>query len=113
MCSDHFVHGEPTVRHPFPELKLGYEKKMLQPRREKAKHPNQPNKAKKYIAEETVQHHLHLEFHHATTKRDILNFHWNTNTASCQVVKNVKVAFIKIYKNIRKIFIQKYIYTKI
>ena len=53
--SDHFVDGEPTITHPFPKLKLGYEKEILQPRRESHKHPVPPKKAKKHIAAETIQ----------------------------------------------------------
>ena len=53
--SDHFVDGEPTITHPFPKLKLGYEKQILQPRRESHKHPVPPKKAKKHIAAETIQ----------------------------------------------------------
>ena len=55
VCSDHFVDGEPTVTYPFPELKLGYEKQIPQPRRKIFKHPALPKKAKKHIAAETVQ----------------------------------------------------------
>ena len=55
MCSDHFVDGEATVTHPFPELKLGYEKQIPQPKKKIFKHPVPPKKAKKHIAAETVQ----------------------------------------------------------
>ena len=34
VCSIHFVDCEPTVTHPFPELKLGYEKQIPQRRRD-------------------------------------------------------------------------------
>ena len=55
MCSDHFVDGKPTVTHPFPEIKLYYEKQIPQPRRKVFKHPVPLKKAKKHIAAETVQ----------------------------------------------------------
>ena len=55
VCSDHFVDGQPTVTHPFLELKLVYEKQTPQPRREIFKRPVQTEKAKKHIAAETVQ----------------------------------------------------------
>ena len=55
MCSNHFADGEPTVTHLFAELKLCYEKQMLKLRKEITKHHILPQRAKKYIAEETVQ----------------------------------------------------------
>ena len=48
VCSDHFVDGEPTVTHPFPELKLGYKKQIPQPRRKIFKHPFPLKEAKKH-----------------------------------------------------------------
>ena len=54
VCSYHFVDGETTVTHSFPELNLDYEKQIPEPRREIVKHPVPPKKAKKHIAEETV-----------------------------------------------------------
>ena len=43
------------VKQPFPELKLGYEKKIPQPRGELVKHPVPLKKTKKYIIEEATQ----------------------------------------------------------
>ena len=39
--------SEPTITHPFPQLKLGYGKQIPQRRREIVKHPVPPKKAKK------------------------------------------------------------------
>ena len=55
MCSNNFVDGEPTVTHPFRELKLGYEKQIPQPSRKIFKHPVPPKEAKKHITAEIVQ----------------------------------------------------------
>ena len=55
MCSNNFVDGEPTVTHPFRELKIGYEKQIPQPSRKIFKHPVPPKEAKKHIAAEIVQ----------------------------------------------------------
>ena len=55
MCSVHFIDGVPTVRLPFQEPKLGYDKKIPQPRKDIVKHPVGQKKTKKHIAEETVQ----------------------------------------------------------
>ena len=55
VCSNHFADGEPTVTHPFRELKLGYEKQIPQPSRKIFKHPVPPKEAKKHIAAEIVQ----------------------------------------------------------
>jgi hypothetical protein len=32
-CSEHFLHGMPTQRNPFPNLKLWYERKVTPGRR--------------------------------------------------------------------------------
>ena len=100
MCSDNFVDGEATVIHPFPELKLGYEKQIPQPRRKIFKHSVPPKKAKKHIAAKTVQTSSPFRTparENQKAKSNMLNFHRNTSTACCQVVKNVAIAFIRAY----------------
>ena len=84
------------VAHPFPELKLGYEKQIPQPRRKIFKDPIPPKKLRNILLQKPFKH-LHLEPQHAKTKSNILNFHWNTSTACCQVMKSVAVAFIRTY----------------
>ena len=49
------------------------------------------------------KHHLSLEPYHAKDKSSILNFHWNTSIAICQVMKNVVVAFKRKYQKNTKI----------
>ena len=97
VCSDHFFDGEPTVSHPFPELKLSYEKQIPQPRRQIFEHPGPPKKARKHIIAETVQTSSPFRTPPRETKSNTLNFHRNTSTVCCQVVKSVAVAFIRTY----------------
>ena len=97
VCSDHFDDGEPTVTHPFPELKLGYKKQIPQPRRKIFKHPVPLKEAKKHIAAETVQTSPFTTPPDKNQEQHILNFHRNTSTACRQVVKNAVAAFVRTY----------------
>lgn len=47
VCSKHFFDGEPSVTHPNPSLKMGYELPQKKSRRVIFRHPPPPPKLKK------------------------------------------------------------------
>ena len=98
VCSDHFVDGEVTVTHPFPELKLGYEKQILQPRRKIFKYPVPLKKAKKDIPAETVQISSPFRTPQLEHQEQHPEFPMKHQfTVCCQVVKSVVVVFVRTY----------------
>ncbi|XP_066910973.1 uncharacterized protein [Clytia hemisphaerica] len=55
VCSVHFVDGFPTVKHPSPELELGYDPKTVKSRRAIIKHDLPPKKPRNTSNSDTDQ----------------------------------------------------------